>query len=77
MKHYEIMVSNGHYPLWYKCSTIAEAYGCMEELTSWVPHIGNNLDLDQLMELLVQMKNGKVLSHEAHGYRISVQEGEV
>ena len=29
MNHYEITLTNGGYPLVYKCNTIASAYGCV------------------------------------------------
>ena len=75
MKHYEITLANGGYPMTYKCSTIAEAYGCLEFLASWVP--GLVLDLEGVMEMLVDMKKGKTLSHSTHLYGITVQDGEV
>lgn len=75
MKHYEITIDNGHYPLTRKCSTISEAYGCLVEVSTWASHI--HIDPDGIMELLVNMRSGKTLSHEAYGYRIAVKEGEI
>lgn len=78
MKHYEITIGNGHYPLSYKCSTIAEAFGCLMEVSAWASHV--TFDPDGIMEVLVSMKAGNTLSHESHGYRIAVsdhKEGEV
>lgn len=75
MKHYEITIDNGHYPLTYKCSTISEAYGCLMEVSGWASHI--HLDPDGIMETLVYMRNGTQLSFQAHGYCIAVREGEV
>lgn len=31
MKSFEILLFNNRYPLSYKCSTIHEAYGCLEQ----------------------------------------------
>ena len=75
MKHYEITIANGHYPLTYKCSTIAEAFGCLMEVSSWASHV--RIDPDGIMETLVSIMHGELLSHEACGYRIDVKEGEV
>ncbi len=74
--HYEIIVSNGHYPLTYKCSTMSEAYGCMEALRTGLLFDGA-IDLDEVMETLVKMKNGERLSTKNYRYSISVVEGEV
>ena len=75
MKHYEIQIENGHYPLSYKCNTISEAYDCLMELSAWASHV--RPDPDGLMELLVDMRNGRLITHETYGYRISVKDGEV
>lgn len=73
--YYEVMLDNGHYPMVYQCSTMHEAYGCLEELASWVPKI--RVDLDLVMEQLVRMKNNKRGNFSAHGYQVTVREGEV
>lgn len=76
MKHYEIIIENGHYPLTYKCSTISEAFGCLMEVSSWASHV--NFEPDGLMETLVSMRQGKRLTFEAcGGYRVAVKDGEV
>lgn len=75
MKHYELTVNNGDYPLTRTCSTIAEAYGCLETLrTGLLHHV--DMDMDEIMELLVNMRNGKHLSHSQHGWGIRVWEDE-
>ena len=43
--YYEVMLDNGHYPMVYQCSTMHEAYGCLEELASWVPKTGSTWTL--------------------------------
>lgn len=75
MRHYEITVNNGPYPLTYKCSTISEAFGCLIEASSWASHI--HFDPDRLMETLVSMMQGKTQTFEARGYRLAVLKGEV
>lgn len=75
MKHFEILLFNGHYPLCYECSTIHEAYGCLEMLASWVP--GMHLDLDGIMEVLVSMKIGPTRSHTSALFSITLKDGEV
>jgi len=74
--HYEIIVSNEHYPLSYKCSTMSEAYGCMEALRTGLLFDGA-IDLDEVMENLVEMKVGKLLRVDRNRYSIAVQVGEV
>ena len=76
MKHYEITVSNGDYPLTYRCSTIVEAYGCLERLRTGLLH-ELCWDMEGVMELLVEIRQGKTLSHSEHGWSIFIREGEV
>lgn len=75
MKHYEIIIENRNYPLTYRCSTIAEAFGCLMEVSGWASHV--RFDPDGLMETLVSMRFGKTISHNGCGYYISVKDGEV
>ena len=75
MKHYEITLTNGGYPLVYRCSTIAEAYGCIENLVRRTP--GMYIDLSGTMEILVDMRQGNRRRHENHHYAIAVKDGEV
>lgn len=75
MKHYEIVIDNRNYPLTYCCSTIAEAFGCLMEVSGWASHV--RFDPDGLMEMLVSMRFGKTISHNGCGYYISVKDGEV
>lgn len=76
MKHYEITVENGHYPLTYKCSTIAEAYGCIETLRYRLLR-SVAIDMSNIMETLVQMKNGHMLGTQTSSYSIRVLDGEI
>lgn len=74
--HFKIIVSNGHFPLEYRCSTAHEAYGCMETLSTGLLH-DIPIDMDRTMEELVSMKNGGLPRIENHRYSISCEDGEV
>ena len=74
MKHYVITLTNGGYPLVYKCNTIASAYGCVEELVCRMPMIG--VDLNDTMEALVDMERGKTLKYGNYQYLVEVKDGE-
>ncbi|MDF2656368.1 MAG: hypothetical protein K0R19_2842 [Bacillota bacterium] len=74
--HFKIIVSNGRYPLEYRCSTAAEAYGCIESLSTGLLQ-DVSIDLDEIMEMLVAMKTGKMRSTEQHKLSIFWAEGEV
>lgn len=74
--HFKIIVSNGHYPLEYRCSTAAEAYGCIEALSTGLLQ-DVSIDLDEIMEMLVAMKTGKLLGTDRHKYKILRMDGEV
>ena len=63
MKHYEITLTNGGYPLVYKCNTISSAYGCVEELVCRIPMIGD-------------MERGKTLKHGNYQCLVEVKDGE-
>ena len=75
MKYYEITIENGHYPLTYSCSTIAEAFGCLSEAAILAPRV--KFDPDDMMEQLAAMRAGKLLACATAAYRIAVMEGEV
>lgn len=74
--HFEIIIQNGHYPLTYKCTTMTEAYGCMETLRTDLLFDGA-IDLEEVMESLVSMKHGKLLRVDRNRYSIAIQAGEV
>ena len=73
MKQYKITIANGKYPLSYTCDTISDAFECMRTLANWVPKI--EIDPDDLMVALVQMRNGAMLGRECSTYSIDVLEG--
>ncbi|MBS5873456.1 MAG: hypothetical protein KIC46_04975 [Clostridiales bacterium] len=72
MKHYKITIANGDYPLIYTCDTIADAFGCLQSIANWDPRI--EIDLDDLMVALVQMRNGVMSGRECSTYSIDVLE---
>lgn len=72
--HYQIMLDCDGYPMTYKCTTAAEAYGCLSAM--------NNRgfireDLDELMCSIVDMKRGKTISTTRGSLTISYLIGEV
>lgn len=73
MKKYKITIANGNYPLSYTCDTISDTFECMRTLANWVPKI--EIDPDDLMVALVQMRNGAMLRRECSTYSIGVLEG--
>ncbi len=72
MKQYKITIANGNYPLSHTCDTIADAYECMRSIANWDPRI--EIDLDDLMVALVQMRNGVMSGRECSAYSIAVLE---
>ena len=72
MKKYKITIANGDYPLSRTCDTIADAYECMRSIANWDPRI--EIDLDDLMVALVQMRSGVMLGRECSTYSIDVLE---
>lgn len=74
MKQYKITIANGGYPLSYTCDTISDAYGCLRSLANWVPKI--EIDLDDLIVALMQMRYGVTSGRECSDYSITVLEEE-
>ena len=72
MKQYKITIANGDYPLTYTCDTIADAYEFMRSLANWVSKI--EIDPDDLMVALVQMRRNEVPAIKCNGYSITVLE---
>ena len=64
-----ITVTNGNYPLTRECSTISEAYGCMEALKTGLLH-DISIDMDHIMIILVGMQEGDCLEVDYHRYAI-------
>ncbi len=74
MKQYKITIANGNYPLSCTCNTIADAYECMRTLANWAPKI--EIDPDDLMVALMQMRYGVTSGRECSDYSITVLEEE-
>lgn len=72
MKQYKVTITNGDYPLSYTCDTIADAYDCLRTFWCRYKMPALDLDLDDLMETLVQMRKNEVLSITRSGYSVSV-----
>lgn len=72
MKIYKITIANGNYPLSHTCNTIADAYECMRSIANWDPRI--EIDPDDLMVALVQMRSGVMLGRRCGDYSITVLE---
>ena len=74
MKKYKITIANGNYPLSRTCDTIADAYECMRSLANWASKI--EIDPDDLMVALVQMRSGVMSERRCSDYSITVLEEE-
>lgn len=72
MKRYKITIANGNYLLSRTCDTIADAYECMRSLANWNSKI--EIDPDDLMVALVQMRSGVMSGRECSTYSIDVLE---
>lgn len=72
MKQYKITIANGRYPLSYTCDTISDAYGCLRSLANWTPRI--EINPDDLMVALVQMRYGVMSGRECSDYSITALE---
>lgn len=73
-KHFVIAISAGRHEFEYQCSTMYEAYEAMDDAAVT---FGIQLDRDELMLILVEMKMGHKLSHTTHRWRIRIEDGEV
>ena len=74
MKYFVVSLSTGTCVFDFKCSRINEAYNAVQEASA---EFGISVNLDEIMKTLVYMNEGRVLSHEQRGIRITVREGEV
>lgn len=74
MKHYEVVVENGGYPLSFRCNTITEAFGCLLTLMNRNPRL--SIDLDKLITQLVRLEEGRTQFYQTSAYMLSVQDGE-
>lgn len=73
-KHFEIVLYYFGTPFVYKCTTVNEAVDALRS----AKHAGSCPDdMDEDIESLVNMKNGKILSFSTARYSVSVLDGEV
>lgn len=73
-KHYKIIVTNGNYPLTYTCTSCAEAFDCIMELGNLSQQI--SFDPDEIMEALIGMKHGKLISIHRYGFEVEMENGD-
>lgn len=74
-KHFEISVKLGHHAFTFCCTTMSEAYDAIMDIAT--SSVTDNIDLDEVMEMLIKMKNGWMLAHIDHYWSIHVRNGEV
>jgi len=67
---FKITVKNGNYPLSYECDTAHEAYECIDELRAGLLH-DVPINMDEIMVLIVGMKNDNRLMFSNHRYAIN------
>lgn len=58
---YVITLKNGNWPLTCECDTLCGAYNALEDISL---NFKINIDMEEVMEILVNMKRGKTLAHE-------------
>ena len=73
-KHFRITISHGHSTFDRDCETMYEAY---DSVCDAVLLTGINVDMDEIIEILYNMKNENTLCHEYNHLRISVIDGEL
>lgn len=76
MKHFRIGLFVGDTSFEYRCTTMHEAYEAISDITvkfndRYAP------GMDEVMETLVEMKNGRTLTVENRLYGIAYVDGEV
>lgn len=74
LKHYELSISASSHEFTYTCSTIYEVLDALADASATFRF---EVNLDDVMCILVKMKNGDLLSTESYKYRITVRKGEV
>lgn len=78
MKHFEIIYFVGNTPFTFECSTAYEALEAISDImTLDKRHCFYTGKMDELMEQLVQMKNGGVTGFETNVFRVRYIDGEV
>lgn len=74
--HFEIIVTNGCCPLVYMCTTMHEAYECIDTLAQGLL-ARVDIDLDLIMKTLVDMAYGSTIGFSGNMFAIAYREGEV
>lgn len=73
--HYEIQVKASKCSFIYECSTAYEAFQAIDDAVTTFNM--KHVDMDNIMNDLMQMKNGTTISTECKWFKISYKEGEV
>lgn len=74
MKHFEVITTIGSTNFVHKCTT---AYEALTAIVDVLTAHHSFEDADEVMKMLVEMKNGSVLSHETHLFKVRYVDGEV
>lgn len=74
MKHFEIGIQACNHLFTYECTSAAEAYDAIMDASI---AFGFEVDMDEVMGVLVDMKRGDALSHQKHHFQIAYRDGEV
>lgn len=73
MKHFEVVIPNGGFPLRYRSNTIAETFCCLMAASERISNI--TFDPDELLRDLVKMKDGWMMVLIKDDYSIYMTEG--
>lgn len=75
MKHFIVSIfTTSGYMFEHQCTSASEAY---EAITDASDTFGYDIDRDELMELIVDIKRGDKLSHKNGDWSIQMADGEV
>jgi hypothetical protein len=77
MKHFEITYHVFTHRFVCVCSSVYEASQILYDLATYDPNVFDVSRIDEFVQILVNMKNGKILSHSTHKITIKYLEGEV
>lgn len=73
-KHFEIDYRVIDHLFTYRCTT---AYEALDAIASIKAASGKDINMDEMMEILIAMKNNKLLTHHNAAYSIRYIDGEV
>jgi hypothetical protein len=73
-KHFVISVKSAAHIFTYECTG---AYEAMEAIVDAARTFGFNVDNDDVMESLVSIKNGNLLSRDSFRWSVALKDGEI